>query len=168
MSLVEPNASSISSRMRVLRKAYEKGFRTYGMLCPLLPGIANSREQIDELVEFLLKECGVEEVFCEPVNGRGKGLILTEDALRAAGYESEASAVSAVRHKKGWSSCCRELLESIQNSLRVRKSLDKLRFLLYPTDLTEADKNWIKLHMEGVKWLEKTEKRKKKEDPKAA
>ena len=46
------------------------------MLCPLLPGIANSRDQIDELVEFLLKECGVEEVFCEPVNGRGKGLTL--------------------------------------------------------------------------------------------
>lgn len=161
MSLIEPNASSIASRMRVLRKAHEKGFRTFGMLCPLLPGIADSPEQIDQMVEFLLKECGVEEIFCEPFNPRGKGAGFTVEALRSAGYKKEADAVANVSNKKESSAYCRKLLETIQNSLRARNSLDRLRFLLYPNDLTEADKGWIKHHMEGVKWLDKTKKKAK-------
>lgn len=156
MSVVEPNASSNVDRMKVLRHARQRGFRIYGMLCPLLPGIADSPEEIDELIGFLLDECGVEEVFSEPVNGRGKGLILTENALREAGYEAEAEAVSAVRHRAEWSSYCRKLLASIQNSLRARNNLDKLRFLLYPNNLLPADRQWIESHGQGVKWLGKT------------
>jgi DNA repair photolyase len=168
MSIVEPNASPISERMRVLHEARKRGLRTYGMLCPLLPGIADSPDQIDKLVEFLLDKCYVEEIFVEAVNPRGKGLILTEEALRSAGYDAEADAVSAIRHHKEWSAYCRELLESVQDSLRARNSLDKLRYLLYPENLTPADKQWIKHHSEGVKWLTKKKAGKKKAGEKEA
>ena len=47
------------------------------MLCPLLPGIADAPEQIDELVRFVA-DCGAEEVFSEAVNARGNSLTLTE------------------------------------------------------------------------------------------
>ena len=50
ISVVEPHASPISERMKALKKAAKLGLRTYGMLCPLLPGIADAPDQIDELV----------------------------------------------------------------------------------------------------------------------
>jgi DNA repair photolyase len=51
--LAEPYASPISERLTVLKKAHKLGLRTYGMLCPLLPGIADLPEQIDDLVRFV-------------------------------------------------------------------------------------------------------------------
>ena len=72
LAVVEPNASPVSERMQVLREAHDRGLRTFGMLCPLLPGIADAPAQIEELVAFL-DQCGVEEVFAEAVNQRGPG-----------------------------------------------------------------------------------------------
>jgi DNA repair photolyase len=95
MAVVEPYASPISEGMSALRDAHRRGLRTYGMLCPLPPGISDSSDQIDELVQFVLG-CGVEEVFVEPVNARGLGLSLTEQVLRAAGYRAEADEVGAI------------------------------------------------------------------------
>lgn len=54
MAEVEPNASLNVDRMKVLRQEHERGLWTYGMLCPLLPAIADSLEQIDELVGLAL------------------------------------------------------------------------------------------------------------------
>ena len=73
MAVVEPNASTITQRLAALRKAHRLGLRTYGMLCPLLPGIADDHESISELVGACM-ECGAEEFFVEPVNARGAGL----------------------------------------------------------------------------------------------
>ena len=73
LAVIEPNASPVSERMAVLSEARHRGLRTFGMLCPLMPGIGNSPEDIDTLMAFL-QECGVEEVFSEAVNQRGPGL----------------------------------------------------------------------------------------------
>ena len=96
ISVVERNASPLSERMEVMRQAHRAGLRTYGMLCPLLPGIADSAAQVEEMVRFCL-DCRVEEIFAEPVNPRGSGLIHTETALREKGFESEADAVGFIR-----------------------------------------------------------------------
>ena len=85
LAVVEPYASPVSERMAALRKARKMGLRTYGMLCPLLPGIADDPAQIDQLVRFA-KDCGAEEVFCEAINARGNSLTLTEQVLREAGF----------------------------------------------------------------------------------
>lgn len=82
IAAVEPNASPIQERMAAIQEAHQLGLRTYAMFCPLLPGIADSREAIAELIEFAL-ECAVEEVFVEPVNARGPGLRRTQEALSA-------------------------------------------------------------------------------------
>ena len=81
VSAIEPNASSIPDRLATLRLAHQRGLRTYAMLCPLLPGIADSPGHIRELVSYAA-EFGAEEIFVEPVNPRGPGLRLTADALR--------------------------------------------------------------------------------------
>jgi DNA repair photolyase len=156
MSIVEPNASSIRERMAALKKAQRLGLRVYGMLCPLLPGIANGRAEIEELVTFCL-EFGAEEIFAEPVNRRGPGLSRTEAALRERGLVDEADALQSVRSNKGWSSYTVRLLNDLQETLRARGALNKLRFLLYPSRLTAGDRQWVDSHLEGVKLLLKSE-----------
>jgi DNA repair photolyase len=70
-AVIEPHASTIQERMDAIRQASKLGLRTYGMLCPLLPMIANQPHQIEELVEFMVS-CGAEEIFVEGVNPRGR------------------------------------------------------------------------------------------------
>ena len=152
LKVVEPYASSISERMAALKKAHKLGLRTYGMLCPLLPGIADSPEQIDELVRFV-KNCGAEEVFSEAVNARGNSLTLTEEVLRENGFVAEAEAISAIRKRKAWSSYVVALLQSLQEAMRKHMNTTKLRFLLYPSGLAEQDCRKIQKDDAGVVWL---------------
>jgi hypothetical protein len=46
------------------------------MFCPLLPGIADSPERIEQLVKFAV-DFRVEEIFAEPVNPRASALSMT-------------------------------------------------------------------------------------------
>jgi DNA repair photolyase len=153
-SILEPNASSISDRMAALKEAHRLGFRTYGMLCPLLPGIADQPEYLNALVQFAVT-CGAEELFVEPVNARGPGLKYCQDALEKAGYPSEAEAIEQIRNRKNWSRYVVNLIQNIQTTVRKYSSIDKLRFLLYPSALQPEDKLEIRKDDAGVIWLTK-------------
>lgn len=157
LSVIEPHASPSRKRMAVLRKAHAHGLRTYGMLCPLLPGIADAPEQIDELVQFVM-QCGAEEIYAEPVNPRGPALKATQEALDAAGYAIEAAAIGQIRTQDQWSHYVRKLIENVQRSMRRHSDLSQLRFLLYPSGLTPEDLAKIRQSDRGVIWLGKTEK----------
>lgn len=152
MQVVEPNASTIKDRIRAMRKAHKMGLRTYAMFCPLLPGIADSKEDIDELVQSA-EEFGAEEIFAEAVNPRGKGLILTQEALADAGFEKEARAVELVRNRKNWSKYVFELIQKVQSSVRKYSDMSKLRFLQYPSGLLAEHVEKIEKDDEGVVWL---------------
>lgn len=152
ISAIEPNASTIEERMQSLLYAKKLGLRTYSMLCPLIPGIASSQEQIDKLVKFA-EAIDSEEIFAEPLNRRGKSIIKTKDALALSGYRFEAEEVDAVRNKIRWSSYVAELISKVQKSIRMFSDMKKLRFLLYPADLTAADAKKIKDNDAGVIWL---------------
>jgi DNA repair photolyase len=152
LSAIEPYASPISERMAVLKKAATLGLRTYGMLCPLLPGIADAPEQIDELVRFV-QGCGTEEVFSEAVNPRGNSLTLTEDVLRQSGFVAEAESISAIRKRTVWSVYVVNLVKNIQKAMRKHMTAKKLRFLLYPSGLAEQDQQAIQKDDAGVVWL---------------
>ncbi len=152
MSVVEPYASSNPERLAVMQEAYARGLRTYGMLCPPMPGIADSAEQIEELVRFAV-EYGAKEIFVEPVNLRGRGLELTQQALVSSGYKDEAAAVESIRTNKGWSRYATRLVSNVQQSVRKLYDISHLRFLLYPSRLTENDVAQIKQDDGGVIWL---------------
>jgi len=151
---IEPNASPISERMAAMREAHRRGLRTYGMLCPLLPGIADDEASLSELIEFCLS-CGAEEIFAEPVNGRGPGLRLVQEALQNAAFVSAAEAVGTVRRRAAWSGYCANLVQAVQQTLDHFGALDKLRFLLYPSNLIESDYLRIRQRDTGIRWLEK-------------
>jgi DNA repair photolyase len=160
VSAIEPNASSIPDRLATLRLAHQRGLRTYAMLCPLLPGIADSPGHIRELVSYAA-EFGAEEIFVEPVNPRGPGLRLTADALRRHGFATEAAEVETIRKRRNWSAYTASLLRTVQSELRERGIVNRLRFLLYPSSLTSEDLNRIRHDDEGVRWLGDTDTRSK-------
>ena len=127
--VIELNASDIQERMLAMVEAAARGLRVYGMLCPLLPGIADSPEQIDQLVKFLV-DCRAEEIFVEPVNARGPGLRHCQEALELWGYGAEAEALGRIRLRDRWSQYCCRLIKNVQASVRRRFDIQKLRFLL--------------------------------------
>jgi len=129
-----------------------RGLRTYGMLCPLLPGIAVSLEQIEQLVRFAV-EYGAEEIFVEPVNPRGPGLKLTQQALANNGYAEEAAAIKGIRTQQGWSQYATQLVSNVQRSIRKLSDISRLRFMLYPSRLKQEDATQIRQDDEGVIWL---------------
>ncbi len=154
ISLIEPYASSIGERMTILREAHALGFRTYGMFCPLLPGVADSPESIDQFVQ-LASEVGAEEVFIEPVNPRGQALKLIGEVLKSKGYHFESAKIESIRNKDCWSRYVTHLIENVQKSMHKSHNIQKLRFLLYPSRLTAQDLALIKKDDKGVIWLGK-------------
>jgi DNA repair photolyase len=154
LKVIEPHASPIRQRMAVLREAHARGLQTYGMFCPILPGIAHGPEQIDELVRFAW-ECGAEEIFAEAVNRRGRGLILMEEALEEHGCRQQAEAISAIRNRVRWSRYVVDLIQHVQSSVRRFHDIGKLRFLLYPSGLTPGDVARVREDDAGVVWLGK-------------
>ncbi len=150
--IIEPNASSIPERMLSMVEAVSRGFRTYAMFCPLLPGIADSPGQIDELVKFAV-ECKVEEIFVEPANPRGGGLKNCQEALELWGYETEAKAIGRIRKRRNWSRYVVDLIANVQQSVRQHFDIAKLRFLLYPSRLLPEDEARIRKDDAGVIWL---------------
>lgn len=152
IQIVEPYASEIEERMSALRTAAEMGLRTYAMFCPLLPGIADSPSQIEELIQFSA-QCNVEEIFVEPVNPRGPGLRLCQEALKLWGYDAEAQAINRIRQRAGWSRYVVDLVKNTQRAVRKYSGPTKLRFLLYPKRLLDTDREKIAADDHGVVWL---------------
>ncbi|MGA7744209.1 MAG: hypothetical protein WBP56_05680 [Polyangia bacterium] len=104
-------------------------------------------------------DAGAEEFFAEPVNPRGRALIHTIQALREAGYNTEAAAVDQIRHEIEWSGYVVCLVGNVQAVLRAQGVLGKLRLLLHTASLTEADAAWIRRREAGVVLLGKEKRR---------
>ena len=149
---IEPNASSIQDRMLAMVEAAARGLRTYAMLCPLLPGIADAQEDIGRLIKFAA-DCRAEEIFVEPVNPRGPGLRLCQEALEQNGCRAKAEALGRIRHRADWSNYVAELLSKVQRAMKEYSDISKLRFLLYPSGLRPEDRAKIERNDTGVVWL---------------
>jgi DNA repair photolyase len=154
LKAIEPYASPIRERMAALREAHARGLRIYGMLCPILPAVADEPEQIDELVRFVC-ECGAEEIFAEAVNPRGRGLLLTQKALAEHGYHEQAQAMGTVRNRAIWSRYVVTLIQRLQSSTRRVYDTSRLRFLLYPSGLTSEGLARVRQDDAGIVWLGK-------------
>ena len=154
VSAIEPNASPLQDRMAAWREAHERGLRTYAMFCPLLPGIADAPDDIDELLQLAV-EYGAEEFFTEPVNPRGPGLRLTQEVLDEHGYQAEAAAVGYIRRAAAWSSYVARLIANVQRAMRARWDINKLHILLYPSRVQEMHLAQIRQDDAGVVWLGK-------------
>lgn len=149
----ESRTSSIQERMEALVQADKQGLRTYAMLCPLLPGIADSYDDVLKMVEFS-KSHRAEEIFVEAINGRSDALPATQEALVAAGYAWEATQIERIRTGTNWSTYAADLGEKAQRAVKAVYGDDsRLRYLLYKKNLTPADEARMKALGGCVKWL---------------
>jgi len=151
--VLEPNASSVGERLAALKKAHRMGLRTYGMLCPCFPGVADSKAALDEMFEAVLA-CSVEDIWLEPVNYRPTGLKVTDFALQEAGLEAEARAVETIRRELPWSLYATSLIKLAISVAKSHGVLDKLHILLYPKKLSHEHVAELKKCGPGIIWLQ--------------
>jgi DNA repair photolyase len=151
MELVEPHASTNSERLDCLLEASKMGIRTYGMVCPCLPGILDDSDSLKTMAK-LLNRCKAEEIFLEPVNRRGAALKNTAEALENAGEHDIADAVNQIRHQTEWSSYTRRLIETDESAFEKWLGRGRLNILLYPSGLQDKDRRALK-RCKSVIWL---------------
>ncbi len=134
---IEPNAPSVQRRLEALRKLQSDGWRTFGMLCPILPQDAGAyAARVQEIIN--LQKC--EHVWAEPLNARTDAMALTVAALERAGMEHWADALRSVSgkgHKSAWECYAREVFEALAKVIPPRSDGPRLRFLQYTTSKTE-------------------------------
>jgi DNA repair photolyase len=125
---IEGNASLISARVKALHWLQDNGYRTYGMICPVIPsevkGVSKLLDQVrPQLCEY---------VWAEAINVRGKSLINTYNKLKVSGLENDADELKRVMESKlNWNTYSVTLFKNFQEEMHNRGLLDKLRFLQY-------------------------------------
>jgi ribA/ribD-fused uncharacterized protein len=140
---IEIGTPSVSERLKALRELQAGGFRTFGMLCPILPqaDYAAFVAELEAMKE--LAEC--EHVWAEVLNHRGDAFPATSDALRKKGFKSQADLLDAVgANKAAWNKYAMETYRALASVIPAKK----LRFLQYvgPDDFPV----WAKYQSKGA------------------
>ncbi len=151
--LLEPNASPISERVAALQEAHARGISTFGMLCPCLPGIADSEDILNKMFGLVVG-AGAVDVWLEPVNLRGPSLKRSEAVLRAAGRTQEADAVHSARKHSGWNIYARDFVLAVQNVARNFEGIN-LHVLLYRNQFNDDIVFELERNNFGLLWLKK-------------
>jgi len=125
---IEQSASPIKKRIVTLHHLQDKKFRTYGMICPVIP---SEVDRVKQLVDQIRPEL-CEDVWVEAVNVRGKSLVNTYEKLLNAGLEKHAQELKRVMGNKDyWREYSKKLFLNFQKEMRERGQLKKLHFLQY-------------------------------------
>jgi DNA repair photolyase len=134
---VEIGTPSPSSRLRALGHLQDAGVPTYGMLCPVFPGMLEG-DRLERLVDRVHPSV-VEHVWAEPFNDR------TNWRAVQAGYEPSSAGyrwlteVYSEGDKAKWSAYATELYARLRAKAEHEGWLEKLRYLLYEGDITAED-----------------------------
>jgi len=152
--ILEPYASTNRERISALLEAHKNGLRTYAMFCPIIPGMASSKTDLEKMFSSVLP-AEPEDIWLEPVNARGPVLKKTSDVLRKNGYTGMAKRVDNIRHRRHWSQYAIAL---VQNALDIAEEfnvLSKLHILLYAKPFGEKAVNSLKKidKNENIVWL---------------
>jgi len=118
----------VSMRLKALHWLQDRGFRTFGMICPFLP-----QDDYDKFAKEMAEAIRVEKcehVWAEVFNGRGNNLVETVEVLRQSGFGREADLLSNVigaDNVENWEDYWRSGYYAL---LKVIPA-EKLRFLQY-------------------------------------
>jgi len=114
---IEGGVSDISERVDALQWLQKKGFRTFGMICPVLPS------EVDKIAQLLdqVRPEHCEGIWAEAINIRGKSLINTYSKLMAAGLHDQATELQRVMgDQTAWIEYSKRLFLGFQHELRNR------------------------------------------------
>ncbi len=130
IEVLEPRTSSIQERLDALKAAHEAKVPVYGMLCPCLPGVADRQEDLEEMLAMVQPFDPV-AIWAEPVNPRGPGLRLCQDALVAAGYLSVANEVWFIRGHRAHAGYTARLIRTLNTAAAGMGLKALLKILVY-------------------------------------
>ncbi|WP_419778824.1 hypothetical protein [Maridesulfovibrio sp.] len=130
IDIVEPNTSTIQERHEAMTEAHALGFRMYGMVCPCMPGIMTSLEQIKSTFQKIL-DLNPEEIFVEPVNSRGQGFNNMIAALDSAGMHSHAKDIKEIKNKDSHDDYVADLINTVAIAGDLLNIAAPIRFLSY-------------------------------------
>lgn len=128
--VLEPRASSIQERLDVLQAAHESNVPVFGMLCPCLPGVADRQHDLEEMLS-MIQPFEPEAIWAEPVNARGPGLRLCQEALETAGFVSIANEVRFIRRQRAHADYTARLIGTLNASAAGMGLKALLKILVY-------------------------------------
>ena len=139
----EIGTASVSGRLKALKQLQADGYRTFGMVCPIIPQ-SDYRQFAEELAEKIdIGRC--EHVWAEVLNPRGSAMRDTSIAMRRKGFTAEADFVDKVSTDQAeWDQY------AVQTFLALTKVIPakKLRFLQYVDGTNYAV--WEKYQSKGA------------------
>lgn len=144
--VLEPNASPIQARLDALQAVYEAKVPVFGMLCPCLPGVADRLGDLDEMFD-MIKPFEPEMIWTEPVNPRGPGLRLCQEALAMAGFVSIANEVRFIRGQREHTAYVARLIDNLHSAATKAGLESQLKILVY------GDKGQFQGQTSAVVWL---------------
>ena len=130
MRILEPNASPLADRIEALQAAKQMGIPIYGILCPCLPGVANTAAAFGELLDIILS-LEPTSIWTEPVNPRGPGLRNCVERLGRHGSFHEADQFNAIRKRQTYNKYVYHFIETATTEARRRECLEILNILVY-------------------------------------
>lgn len=141
---IETNASPILERVNVLHWLQDNGYRTFGMICPVLP---SEKGMAVKLLDQVRPEL-CEDIWVEAINDKGSSLTNTHDALCLAGLDWHAYAIRKVMENKvAWRNYSAELFLAFRKELKKRNLSKMLHFLQY---VSKDDLNFFANHPEAI------------------
>ena len=148
----------VSKRLEALKWLQDNGYRTYAMICPILP-----QTDYDAFAQSVIQHIDIakcEHVWAEVMNGRGDSLTATVQALRGAGRDAEAELLEKIAtDKAAWEESARQTFEALAQVVPG----DKLRFLQYVNAKSQAW--WVARKEQGAVVLAKKPRKKKVKVP---
>ncbi|MGA3179476.1 MAG: hypothetical protein ABSF38_03945 [Verrucomicrobiota bacterium] len=135
---IEKGTALVGKRLETLHWLQDNSYRTYGMICPILPQKNESAYRAfaeQAVAQINLEKC--EHVWAEVLNPRGASLHATSTALRQAGRIDEADLLDRVVADKD-----AKQEYAMQTFLAMSRVIpaDKLRFLQYTTKEDEFER----------------------------
>jgi len=146
--VLEPHASTITERLDAYAQLKAAGLRTYGMLCPCMPGIANDPSDFGEMLESILK-FDPEAIWTEPVNPRGPGLLRCAEAFARASYATKAFAVGQIMKHEAYQQYMCDFINMATTVSRDLGCLNRLKILIY------SDGDGLNVDDTAVIWLKR-------------
>jgi DNA repair photolyase len=130
IKLIEPNASLMSERIDAMKKAKSLGIKTFGMICPVLPGIGNDPESYKQMLSAVL-ECDPEAIWTEPLNPRGPGIARCMEILDKNNHSNIAAHFDMIRNSTLHMDYVENLINMATNIAKEMNCIDKLKILIY-------------------------------------
>jgi len=128
--IIEPNASPLVDRIEALQSAKRMGIPVFGILCPCLPGVADTSAAFGELLDIMLS-LEPTAIWTEPVNPRGPGLRNCAERLDRYGLFHEADQFNAIRNRQEFSKYVYRFIETATTAARQRDCLAIFNILVY-------------------------------------